>query len=164
MYGMANLNDISKKIALTIELEGAYGADSNIVSNTIMDLLVCKYKIDIAYRSFADRVTGPWRDALVDHWQEHAEEEREHAYDLAMKLMGMGVDPNITNVSLNCASDLPSLCKCLVDMELELIAKARQLCEISGDNTALRVLGENIALTDTQHLDDLRRMCGVHLG
>ena len=40
-----------------------------------------------------------------------------------------------------------------------MIAKAQKVVDFSGDNTAMRVLAENMIELDMHHLDDLRRMC-----
>ena len=149
---------LGKKVALVPEKEGGYATADGQMISILQDILCCKYSIDVAYRSFADRVRGPWRDALVDHWREHAKEERAASYDIAMKIVGMGADPMLTNLSITpCPANVEGFAQCLADMELNLIQKTRELIECSGHNTSMKVLGENIILVDTQHLDDLRR-------
>jgi bacterioferritin (cytochrome b1) len=121
--------------------------------------LTAKYTIDAAYRSFADRVKGPWRDSLVAHWQEHAKEERAAAYDLAMRISGLGGDPAQTVITVpECPSNLRAFCVVLMDLEVKAIAKAHETIAMSGSLRSLGVLAENLMLVDTQHLDDLRRM------
>lgn len=159
-YSDIALKISSTKIALVPEKEGAYGAPDGQIISLLKDLLCCKYSIDAAYRSFADRVRGPWRDALVEHWKDHAKEERSAAYDIAMKIVGMGGDPFLHMLSIpECPANVEALCACLAQMELNLIETSRALIGCSGDNTAIRVMAENIILIDTQHLDDLKRMC-----
>jgi bacterioferritin (cytochrome b1) len=160
---MTNTYDIGKsRLAYSPEFEGALGTDVEQVVACLMSMLECKYSLDSAYRSFADRVRGPWRDALVEHWQEHAKDERQAAYDLSMKIMGFGFDPNLVNYSTpSVPSDLDSFCAALIQLELKVISEGRRLIEMAGDHTSLKVLGENIVLLDTHHLDDLRRMCGI---
>ena len=165
-----NINDVaarisSKRVALTPSVEGGYAADGVSLIKTLMSILVCKYGIDNAYRSLADRIRGPFRDAVVEHWHEHAKEERQAAYDIAMKVVGLGGDPVITTVTTpDCGPDLGEFIQLLVNLELDLISKERQLIEESGDNTSMKVLGENLVLVDTQHLDDLRRMSYQYVG
>lgn len=120
--------------------------------------LTAKYRIDAAYRSFADRVKGPWRDSLVEHWQEHAKEERQAAYDLAMKIVGLGGDPSVTVIDVPVVpSDLGAFCATLMALELKAIEAAREMISMSGELVSLKVLAENLCLQDTHHLDDLRR-------
>jgi bacterioferritin (cytochrome b1) len=156
---------LDDKVALTTELEGGYGAPEAQMIACLQDILCCKYSLYIAYRSFADRVRGPWRDALVDHWHDHSKEEKQAAYDVAMKIVGLGGDPCVTQISIpQCPPDVTALSICLAKMELNVIQICRELIECSGDNTAMRVFAENMVLTDTQHLDDLRRMTEHYVG
>lgn len=151
---------IASRVANMPAREGQFAAPDGQVIAHLQRFLTAKYAIDIAYRSFADRVHGPWRDALVDHWHDHAKEERDQAYQLAMKLSALGADPMQTGVEVpHCQPTVPHFCKALMALELKGIENGRKLIVLAGDNTAMKVLGENVVLTDTHHLDDLRRMC-----
>jgi len=149
-----------RKQAFSPEMEGQFAVPMEQMISALCDLLSCKYAIEMAYRSFSDRVRGPWRDGLVEHWQEHAKDERQGSYDLAMKIIGLGGDPNICHIGYDPSGpDVTAFCHTLAKMELDMIAKAQKVVDYSGDNTALRVMAENIMELDTHHLDDLRRMC-----
>lgn len=155
-----NLLRIASRVANVPGREGQFAAPDGQVIAHLQKFLTAKYAIDMAYRSFADRVKGPWRDALVSHWHDHAKEERQQAYDLAMKVVGMGADPIQTAVQIPaCPANVFGFCKVLMELELKAVENGRRLISLSGDNTAMKVLGENTVLIDTQHLDDLRRMC-----
>lgn len=155
----------SSRVALTVEKEGGYAGPDGQVISLLQEFLNAKYSIDNAYRSFADRVRGPWRDALVDHWQEHAKEERSAAYDIAMKIVGLGADPMVTVTSVpQCPGNLDAFCQVLAKMELDTIENGRKLIAMSGDNAAMKVFAENLVLVDTKHLDDLRRMSQMSVG
>ncbi len=150
---------IAGRVAAVPAKEGAFGAPDGQVIAHLQQFISAKYTIDVAYRNFADRVHGPWRDSLVDHWYKHAEEERKNTYDLTMKVVAMGGDPVQTMIQVPpCTPNVAALMQVLVTMELDAIEAGRVLCTLAGDNTALRLLGEESILLDTQHLDDLRRM------
>jgi len=141
--------------------EGNFSCPVPDVVNHLQKWLNAKYVIDISYRNFADRIKGPWRDGLVDHWNEHAKQERAHAYDLSMKIVGLGHDPiqssiNIPNLGL--APDIKEYFCNLMEQELAAIEAGRLAIKMASDNTALKVMAENFILIDSQHLDDLRRM------
>lgn len=154
-----NLVRIASRVATEPMSEGEFAVPVGQIIATLQTLLSKKYGIEMAYRSFADRVKGPWRDALVGHWTEHASEERSMSYDLAMKVVGLGSDPIQTVVQIpQCVADVTAFCKCLATMELEAIKTERDIIEMAGSSTALKVLMENHCHLDTQHLDDLRRM------
>ena len=140
--------------------EGGLAVPTGQVIAHLQKWLAAKYRIDAAYRSYADRVKGPWRDSLVEHWTTHAGEERQAAYDLAMKIVGLGGDPNVTIIEVPATTaNLGALCANLMNLELKAIEAARETMSMSGEMVSLRVLAENVCLQDTQHLDDLRRMC-----
>lgn len=142
--------------------EGAFAVpDAEVVAH-LGKWLTAKYTIDAAYRSFSDRVKGPWRDSLVDHWYKHAEEERRQGYDLAMKIVAIGGDPIQTSIQVPPATaNLGGFCMALMDLELKAIENGRVAIQMAGDNAPLRVLAEQIIYTDAQHLDDLRRMAAT---
>lgn len=156
----------NSRVATSPQFEGELGAPLEQVVLLLSDILACKYSIDNAYRSYADRIRGPFRDAIVAHWQEHAKEEREAAYDFAMKIVGLGGDPVVMHVDYASVAQptIDQFCQELAQKELDLIAKNRELINIAGDHTSLKVLAENTILNDTQHLDDLRRMCLSYVG
>ncbi|HEY8094547.1 MAG TPA: ferritin-like domain-containing protein [Methylobacter sp.] len=141
-------------------MEGKFAAPEQQIIGHLLQWLTAKYTIEAAYRSFADRVKGPWRDSLVDHWHDHAKEERDQAYDIAMKIIGLGGDPVTTAINIPvCASSLEMFCQVLSELELKAINNGRIAVTMAGDNAPLRVFSEQIVLVDAQHLDDLRRMC-----
>lgn len=122
-------------------------------------ILRAKYAIEMSYRSFADRIRGPWRDAIVGHWQEHAKDERESAYKIAMKMVSLGGDPLLTDVQVPpCPSNLSGFFKSLAEQEAAAIHACQELISFAGDNTGLRLLAEETVALDSHHLDDLLRM------
>jgi bacterioferritin (cytochrome b1) len=141
--------------------EGQLAAPVGQVIAHLQKWLGAKYRIDAAYRSYADRIKGPWRDSLVAHWQEHAGEERAAAYDIAMKIVGFGGDPSVTVLEVPQApADLGAFCAVLMNLELQAIEKGRETISLAGEMTSLKVMAENLLLQDTNHLDDLRRWVG----
>lgn len=118
-----------------------------------------KYTIDILYRNFADRITGPWRDAVYEHWYEHAKEERENAYNLSMKIISLGGDPVHSGIEFpSQPKDLNGFFQVLKDLEIKAIGKGKTAIEYSGQNDSLRIFAEEIISIDSHHLDDLIRM------
>jgi bacterioferritin (cytochrome b1) len=138
--------------------EGKLGCPPAQIIAHLGNYLNAKMAISLAYESFADRIKGPWRDALVDHWYTHAKEEREHKYDLAMRIVGFGGDPSQSIVQIpQCPPNLEGFFRTLMAMEIEAIAAGRETIKLAGDHTSLKVMAENMILIDTQHSDDLKR-------
>ena len=154
---------VASRIAAMPSQEGEYAAPEGQLIANIQKFLSAKYALEMAYRSYSDRIKGPWRDAVVEHWQEHAGDERKHTYSLAMKVVGIGGDPIQTYIQIPvCTPNVGAFIQVLMSMELEAIASGRELAKLAGENTGLKVLAENIVELDTHHLDDLIRMSGEH--
>lgn len=153
-----NIIRIARRIA-TSDKEGVTSSSAGELISHLNNFLAAKYCIEVSYRSFSDRVKGPWRDSLVEHWQEHANEERKSSYDLAMKCVALGGDPMLTTIQIPpCTPNLAGFMQVLLTQELDAIEAGRKLVMMAGDNTGLRVLAENTVVLDSQHADDLRRM------
>ena len=69
---MTHLVRIATRIAAMPSKEGELSAPDGQVIAHLQKFLSAKYAIDMAYRNFADRIRGPWRDALAEHWYEHS--------------------------------------------------------------------------------------------
>jgi bacterioferritin (cytochrome b1) len=138
--------------------EGELSVPEGQVIAHLQKFLSAKYAIDMAYRNFSDRIRGPWRDSLAQHWYEHADDERKSTYELTMKVIGLGADPMQTYVQIPaCTPNVGAFVQVLMQMELEAIEAGRELARLAGENMGLRVLAENTVVLDTHHLDDLRR-------
>ena len=154
-----NVIRIASRVANVPAAEGEFAVPVGEIIATLQTLLCAKYAIEMSYRSYADRIKGLWRDALVGHWHEHAKEERDMTYDLAMKIVGLGSDPIQTNIAIPpCTANEFAFCKCLAAQELEGIKTERKIIEMAGSNTGLMVLMESHIDLDSKHLDDLARM------
>lgn len=159
MQMAAKLIRIATRIAAVPSKEGALAAPEGQLIAHLQLFLSAKYAVEMAYRNFADRIRGPWRDSLVEHWHDHAKDERQSTYDLSMKVVALGGDPMQTYIQIPaCTLNVGAFMQVLMNMELEAIEAGRELARLAGDNMGLRVLAENTVVLDTHHLDYLRRM------
>lgn len=155
---MMDLRKISLRIAQSSDAENNVGQAIRL-GQLVEDYYKLRFGSEIAYRNHADRLRGPWRDSVVEHWSKHAEEHRTMIYDLSMKMMTvLGMDPRVdTGITM---PETPSLEAFLEDLE----SRARQLLSIGQQildlniGTEFRVMIENQMLTDSQHLSDVLRM------
>jgi bacterioferritin (cytochrome b1) len=152
------LSRVAARIATMPTKEGEFAVPDGQIIAHLQKFLSAKYAIDMAYRNFSDRIRGPFRDALAEHWYEHADDERKNIYALNMKVIGMGADPIQSYVQIPvCTPNVGAFVQVLMQMELDAIEMGRQLAEIAGANIGLRVFAEDTVVLDTHHLDDLRR-------
>jgi bacterioferritin (cytochrome b1) len=149
---------IANRVAMMPTKEGEFAVPEGQVIAHLQKFLSAKYAIDMAYRNFSDRLLGPYRDGLAEHWYKHAEDERKNTYALNMKVIGMGADPMQSYIQIPaCPPNVDGFIQVLMALELDAIEAGRQLAEMAGANVGLRVFAEDTVVLDTHHLDDLRR-------
>jgi bacterioferritin (cytochrome b1) len=138
--------------------EGMFAVPQQKVVAQCVKLLKLKYTTHLAYMNYGDRIRAHFRDAIYDHFKEHMKEERTDAYHLAMKITALGGEPTPKVGTVPDVNDLHQIFTILLQMEKELIQELRNLSAMAGENLSLKVMLEQMVLTDQQHADDLRRM------
>lgn len=144
-------------LAISAE-EGMPAAPQEKLLKLLQKILKLKYGGMILYTNYGDRIRAHFRDAIYAHFQEHLKEEREGAYDLAMKITALGGEPIPQVGSVPDANNLHQMFMNIMVAEKELIQAERDLLAACGEYDGLRILIEGILLLDQRHLDDARRM------
>jgi deoxyribose-phosphate aldolase len=75
-----------------------------------------------------------------------------------MKITALGGEPTPKVATIPDVNDLHQIFMILLQAEKELIKELRALSAMAGENLSIKVMLEQMALTDQQHADDLRRM------
>lgn len=140
------------------EEEGLFACDQKEMISKLQKLLKLKYGAVIMYMNYGDKVLAHFRDSIYAHFQEHMKEEISHCYDLAMKITALGGEapPKVGQVAE--VGGLHQTFIAVIQQEKELLKAARDVLARAGENTGLKVLIENMVLTDQRHADDARRM------
>jgi bacterioferritin (cytochrome b1) len=138
--------------------EGMFAVPQQRVVAQCLKLLKLKYTTHLAYMNYGDRIRAHFRDPIYAHFGEHMGEERNDAYHLAMKITALGGEPTPKVATVPDINDLHQIFMTLLQMEKELIQELRNLSLMAGENLSLKVMLEQMVLTDQQHADDLRRM------
>lgn len=135
------------------------------VSDYLLQYLNTKYELHAMYRSFADRLRGPYRDAIVSHWHEHAADQMKSAYTIAMSLISMKTEPVISfSFAHVTESDFFPMANQLLEVEAKgvefLVCALAQNLASASDRVeyGLRVTLEEQLVLDRHHIDDLVRM------
>jgi bacterioferritin len=138
--------------------EGLFAVPQEKVVAQCQKLLKLKYTAMIMYANYGDRIRAHFRDAIYDHFNEHMKEERKDAYHLAMKITALGGEPTPKVSTVPDVNDLHQIFMVLLQMEKGLLKELRVLNTMVGENIGLKVTLDQMALNDSQHADDLRRM------
>lgn len=138
--------------------EGLFAVPQEKVVGQCVKLLKLKYTAMLMYVNYGDRIRAHFRDSIYAHFNEHMEEERKDAYHLAMKITALGGEPTPKVVAIPDINDLHQIFMHLLQAEKELLQELRNLVAMAGENLSLKVMAEQMVLTDQQHADDMRRM------
>jgi bacterioferritin len=154
---MPTANEGVHPLAVSPE-EGLFAVDQQAMMVVLERLLKLKYSAVIMYMNYGDRIRAHFRDAIYDHFQDHMKEEISFCYDLAMKITALGGEPSPKVSTVPDMSNIHHMFMNVIENEKEQIKVARDILLKAGDNTGLKVLIENMVLTDQRHADDARRM------
>lgn len=142
---------------LSISDEEGQFADYGSVVNGLRTLLSIKYQLMLTYMNYGDSLQHIARDGIYKHFQEHIEEERAHAYELAKRLSALGESNGVMLGALSPVTSLEETLHTLLKMEQQAQAAWRTLRSYAGNNLALDSFCQDGAWRDGQHADDLRR-------
>lgn len=118
-----------------------------------------RYKTEMAYRNSSDRLRGPWRDSVVEHWTEHSKFQREMSYDLSMKMMAVGLDPVVGPIGAYApGNSIEELTLGLRALLQGLIEAGKVILALVQSDDGFRILIENQLVLDTHQLSDNLRM------
>lgn len=138
--------------------EGMFAVPQEKIVAQCQKLLKLKYTIHLAYMNYGDRIRAHFRDTIYAHFGEHMGEERNDAYHLAMKITALGGEPTPKVGTVPDINDLHQIFMTLLQLEKQLLLELRNLSAMAGENLSIKVMLEQMVLTDQQHADDLRRM------
>lgn len=107
-------------------------------------------------------VTGPTRGPLVTMFRSQAEDSMAHAIKLGEKICALGGHPSVKVQEVYEPGDqtIEEMLREDLEMEKEHLNTYEQQLKLVEDNTALRLMLEQILVEETQHVDELEMYLG----
>jgi bacterioferritin len=146
-----------------------YSADRDTVIKILNEALATEIVCELRYKRHYFMATGIHAQAVANEFFEHATQEREHAYQIARRIVQLGGEPDYSPGSLQSRSHSEYVeGNSLSDMISEnLVAERiaidsyREMIQYLGshDPTTRRMLEEILAVEE-EHADDLLAMMG----
>lgn len=117
-----------------------------------------EFRSVLAYTVYAQTLRDLARESLAEEFQEHADEELEHAEFLLRRLAVLGGQPPLTDIPMPPpASDPVQIVTHLIQLEQESIAAWQALhASVGEDPTKYKI--EEYLSAEQEHLDDLIRL------
>ena len=114
-------------------------------------------RMALIYRRAAQMVTGPYRNSLIEEFEDHAEEEDEHASRVMKRIMAMGGTLHEDVAVIPPWKNLDELLEGLEDLEKEGIESWQELHRMLPENDAFRHYIEEALSTEQEHYDDVKQ-------
>src|SRR5579883_2952431 len=102
-------------------------------------------------------VKGPTRGPLVSMFRRQAQDSMQHAIKLGEKICALGGHPSVRVQQVYEPGDqtIEEMLREDLDMEREHLALYEKQLQLFQNNTALRLMLEQILVEETQHVDEL---------
>lgn len=131
------------------------------VIDKLNEILRWEYAGLVQYLQHSFIVQDIWRDVYSDRFRSSAKEALSHAEQIGDKIVALGGVPTLERAEVKQSADLREMLQ--YDLELErmqvrLYDEALQV--VGDDDTALRVLLEDILLEEQQGVDELEKILG----
>jgi bacterioferritin len=148
-----------------------YKAKSDVVIRLLNDALATELVCVLRYKRHYFMAQGIHSDSVKSEFLEHAQEEQEHADEIAERIIQLGGQPNFSPEGLLDRSHsqyaegttLEDMIKEDLIAERIAIDSYRQMIEyIGGDDPTTRRLFEEIAAKEEEHAEDLASLLTSH--
>ena len=167
---VTDVKEIRKRARQHIE-EGAvtpgYGADRETVVKLLNEALATEIVCTLRYRRHYFMANGIHSQAVAQEFLEHANEEQQHADQIAERITQLGGEPDLNPATLTTRSHAEYVeGDSLIDMIKEDLVAERVAIESYGemiryfgvnDPTSRRLM-EEILAKEEEHADDLARL------
>lgn len=136
-------------------LEGKFAIPTPKMIEKLNALLSSEYLAWLTYTHLGFTLKGPYRDTLKKIFDDHAEQELEHANKLALRITALGGTPTTKMEGVPKATTLEESISVLVKQEQEALKMYRDALRFCGNNEGLRQNIESIIEDEQEHSDEL---------
>lgn len=140
-------------------LGGDFKAPIADVLSAIQTMIETELTTAYAYRAYAQSLRGIAREALAEEFEEHADQETDHAEYLMRRATVLGGALQLPPIQPPVGSmDPVDIVRRMVRIEQEGLAKWRLLHSLIGDSNPMKFKIEEYMTEEEEHTDDLIRM------
>jgi bacterioferritin (cytochrome b1) len=136
-------------------LEGQFAVPIPELLQHLAKMVKNEFDTIYAYTVYGQTLRGMARDDIVEHFQDHVDDELEHANFLLRRMAVLGGGANVPEIDPPHPSTDPcDIIKTMLRMEQESIADWRTLVAMSAGNP-MRIKAEEYMVKEQEHADDL---------
>jgi bacterioferritin len=140
-------------------------------SGTSKEAMACLHKIFqaemsgvIRYLHFSFMIMGHNRIPIQKWFRDQANESQAHAVTIGEKITSFGGHPPIVSATFEESNrhSPHELLQESLSFELQGLALYKDLVKLAGDDIALEELAREFVRTETEHVDEVRKMLRAH--
>ena len=136
-------------------LEGQFAVPVAQVLSILSELVKNEFETIYAYTAYSQTLRDLSHDSIASHFQEHADDEHDHADFLLKRMAVLGGGANLPDLGApHPSTDPVDIVQTMIRMEQEGIAGWHKLLAVVGDNP-MRIKAEEYMAAEQEHLDDL---------
>lgn len=137
------------------QLEGQFAAQLPEVLQAMGAIVENEFKTLLAYKVYAESLRGLCHEGIAEEFEEHAQNELEHAEYILRRMSVLGGPVQIPDIPAPMASCVPEeIIQTMIQMEQEGIAKWQALHAMMGENPTKYEI-ESFLVREQHHLDEL---------
>ena len=121
-----------------------------------------EYLTWLVYEHAANLIFGRMREQLVKHFEEHADDEAEHADWIGGRLASLGeipvLDMKIIKRAVIETTDINEILNFIMQLEGEAVSLYSSMLPMLDKNVAMRNKIEELATTEQEHFEDFEKI------
>lgn len=128
------------------------------VTSHLAEMIKAEFVTHYAYKTYAQTFRDLSRDSVAQHFEEHAQDEMEHADFLLRRLSVLNGDAPVPNVDAPAPLSNPeSIIQTMIDLEESGIEKWKKLVDMVGDDPTY-ITAEEYMAKELEHSDELKQL------
>ena len=131
------------------------------VLDKLNEILRWEWKGVVQYTQASFLVQDVWRELYEPFFRKGAEESWDHAKKIGTKIVALGGMPTTERAEVHQSTDLHELLQQALEVERGAARLYGETLELCQDDTALRVLLENILLEEQEGAEHLEKLLGA---
>jgi bacterioferritin len=139
-------------------------ANPPTVSKEVMACLHKIFQLEMAgivrYLHYSFMILGHNRIPIQKWFRDQADESKAHAVEIGEKITSLGGHPPIVSAGIEESNrhSVQELLQESLNFELQGLALYKDLVRLAGDDIALEELARDFVRTETEHVDEVRKM------
>lgn len=121
-----------------------------------------EYLAWLVYEHAAHLIFGPWRGAIIEHFEEHADEESDHADWVGDRLAALGevpvLDMKILKRAAFTTTDYVEILTFIMQLEGEAVSLYSSMLPLLDNHAAMRNDIEGFIAKEQEHFEDFEKM------